>query len=121
MSAPEVISLCVECGPNVGVDEDGLCSSCGATCTGSWLEANGSALAALLAGAAVPEESAWCHCGHEHCRYTDRDRRPVEECVWLFCSCRQIRPRPAPGEAERRRLNLALERERAEYKARHPA
>jgi hypothetical protein len=31
------VSLCVECGPNVGCDEDGCCS-CGATCVGNWLE-----------------------------------------------------------------------------------
>ena len=33
-------SLCVECGPNVGVDEDALCCGCGATCTGDWLDKN---------------------------------------------------------------------------------
>lgn len=32
------VSLCPECGPNVGCDEDGLCPFCGATCVGNWLE-----------------------------------------------------------------------------------
>lgn len=31
-------SLCVECGPNVKVDEDGCCAACGATATGHWLD-----------------------------------------------------------------------------------
>jgi hypothetical protein len=31
-------SLCVECGPNVRVDEDGLCASCGGTAIGTWLD-----------------------------------------------------------------------------------
>jgi hypothetical protein len=31
-------SLCVNCGPNVGLDEDGLCATCGATATGDWLD-----------------------------------------------------------------------------------
>lgn len=31
-------SLCVECGPNVGVDEDGCCAGCGATAMGAWLD-----------------------------------------------------------------------------------
>lgn len=31
-------SLCVECGPDVRVDEDGLCAGCGATAVGNWLE-----------------------------------------------------------------------------------
>ncbi len=31
-------SLCLECGPNVTVDEDGCCSGCGATAIGEWLE-----------------------------------------------------------------------------------
>lgn len=30
-------SLCVECGPNVSVDEDGCCAACGATAMGAWL------------------------------------------------------------------------------------
>jgi hypothetical protein len=30
-------SLCVECGPNMGLDEDGLCVFCGATVIGKWL------------------------------------------------------------------------------------
>lgn len=34
----KVLSLCPECGPNVRVDEDGLCAACGCTATGSWLE-----------------------------------------------------------------------------------
>lgn len=32
-------SLCVECGPNVGVDEDGCCATCGATAMGAYLDA----------------------------------------------------------------------------------
>lgn len=31
-------SFCPECGPNVPIDEDGCCVTCGATATGSWLE-----------------------------------------------------------------------------------
>lgn len=30
-------TLCVECGPDVRVDEDGCCETCGAQATGSWL------------------------------------------------------------------------------------
>ena len=32
-------SLCVECGPNVRVDEDGCCTSCGSQAMGAWLDA----------------------------------------------------------------------------------
>ncbi len=31
-------SLCVECGPNVSLDQDGCCGACGGTAIGSWLE-----------------------------------------------------------------------------------
>lgn len=31
-------SLCLECGPNISVDEEGCCSSCGAQAFGPWLE-----------------------------------------------------------------------------------
>lgn len=31
-------TLCVECGPNVSIDEDGCCIACGATATGKWLK-----------------------------------------------------------------------------------
>lgn len=31
-------SWCPECGPNVTVDQDGLCSGCGNTCTGPGAE-----------------------------------------------------------------------------------
>lgn len=37
-SSQLLASLCVECGPNVKVDEDGLCTGCGATCCGQWLD-----------------------------------------------------------------------------------
>lgn len=30
-------SLCPECGPDVAVDEDGCCVTCGATSTGAWI------------------------------------------------------------------------------------
>ena len=30
-------SLCVECGPDVNVDEDGCCTMCGGTALGTWL------------------------------------------------------------------------------------
>lgn len=30
-------SLCVECGPNVKLDEDGCCGTCGGSAVGSWL------------------------------------------------------------------------------------
>lgn len=33
----KLASFCCECGPNVKVDEDGLCAACGATATGSAL------------------------------------------------------------------------------------
>lgn len=32
-------SWCVQCGPMVRVDEDGLCASCGATCMGEYADA----------------------------------------------------------------------------------
>ncbi len=32
-------TLCVECGPNVFIDVDGCCTTCGATATGTWLAA----------------------------------------------------------------------------------
>lgn len=41
----QVASLCVECGPNVKVDEDGCCKSCGATATGAWLDRNAKTVA----------------------------------------------------------------------------
>ena len=41
-------SLCVQCGPRVGVDEDGCCAMCGATATGAWLDAFGARVDALL-------------------------------------------------------------------------
>jgi hypothetical protein len=31
-------SLCVECGPNVSIDEDGCCAHCGNGATGVWLD-----------------------------------------------------------------------------------
>ena len=31
-------TLCPECGPNVIVDEDGCCATCGGTATGAWLD-----------------------------------------------------------------------------------
>lgn len=31
-------SLCLECGPNVPVDEDGCCGTCGRDAVGPWLE-----------------------------------------------------------------------------------
>ena len=36
MSTKEVRSFCAECGPDVRVDEEGLCLSCGATALGEW-------------------------------------------------------------------------------------
>jgi hypothetical protein len=41
-------SLCVECGPNVSVDEDGLCATCGATAIGSWLDSRRDASGKML-------------------------------------------------------------------------
>ena len=38
-------SLCVECGPNVCVDEDGCCASCGGSAIGSWLDKYRAAIA----------------------------------------------------------------------------
>lgn len=32
-------SLCVECGPNVNIDEDGCCVTCGGAAVGAWLYA----------------------------------------------------------------------------------
>ena len=40
LTPPRVLPLCVECGPNVRLDEDGLCCGCGATATGNWLAKN---------------------------------------------------------------------------------
>jgi hypothetical protein len=34
----EVVTLCPQCGPNVGVDEDGCCTTCGADATGPGVE-----------------------------------------------------------------------------------
>ena len=42
-------SLCVECGPNVGVDEDGLCAYCGVTAMGAWLDKHKGTHGALVA------------------------------------------------------------------------
>ena len=50
----DVGSWCPECGPGVGVDEDGLCAYCGATCMGDGADM---ALAALK-GAKTPAEAA---------------------------------------------------------------
>ena len=44
----ERASLCVECGPNVRVDEDGCCAACGASAMGPWAD---KAVAALKAQA----------------------------------------------------------------------
>jgi hypothetical protein len=32
-----IATLCVECGPEVAVDEDGCCATCGNGATGTWL------------------------------------------------------------------------------------
>lgn len=34
----ECRTLCVECGPNVRIDEDGCCLGCGASAIGHWLD-----------------------------------------------------------------------------------
>lgn len=31
-------TLCVECGPDVRIDEDGCCALCGGTAVGTWLD-----------------------------------------------------------------------------------
>lgn len=43
-----LLSLCVGCGPNVALDEDGLCAVCGATATGMWLAKNQQRIADAL-------------------------------------------------------------------------
>lgn len=48
-------SLCAECGPDVRVDEDGLCCGCGATCMGAWLDKHGPQLAAATERTAALE------------------------------------------------------------------
>ena len=40
-------SLCVECGPDVNVDEDGCCTMCGGTALGTWLFRKHAELAAV--------------------------------------------------------------------------
>lgn len=65
-------SLCVECGPDVGVDEDGLCASCGATAMGAWLDCNWLALQAAQSRAAVLEARV----------------KVLEEALWLYIEVR---------------------------------
>lgn len=105
-----VHSLCVNCGPNVRVDEDGLCATCGATCTGQWLDEQ-----RAEAEKAVLEDSAWCQCGHEHSRYTVSGR-PVKRCEWVFCCCPSFARRSIPGKGERAALSLKTKVDLAKYR-----
>ena len=54
----ERASLCVECGPNVRVDEDGCCAACGASATGPWADKAVAALKAQALGAVQRAERA---------------------------------------------------------------
>lgn len=45
-------TLCVECGPGIRVDPDGLCETCGATSTGAWLSSHIAAARGALGGEA---------------------------------------------------------------------
>lgn len=50
-------SLCVMCGPDVSVDEDGCCATCGASCLGEYAETLLSERDALKARVAELEEA----------------------------------------------------------------
>lgn len=49
-------SFCVECGPSVLVDEDGLCAACGASAMGPWADKAVAALKVVMAA------FAWAKC-----------------------------------------------------------
>lgn len=52
-------SLCVECGPDVDVDEDGCCATCGATAVGNWLDENPT-ISVRQVEEAIEEEKHFC-------------------------------------------------------------
>lgn len=54
----ERASLCVECGPNVRVDEDGCCAACGASAMGPWADKAVAALKARTPSAVQRAERA---------------------------------------------------------------
>lgn len=54
----ERASLCVECGPNVRVDEDGCCAACGASAMGLWADKAVAALKARTPSAVQRAERA---------------------------------------------------------------
>ena len=54
----ERASLCVECGPNVRVDEDGCCAACGASAMGPWADRAVAALKARTPGVVTRAERA---------------------------------------------------------------
>lgn len=37
----KLYSFCPECGPNVALDQDGCCATCGGFATGTWIYENG--------------------------------------------------------------------------------
>ena len=51
-------SLCVECGPDVRVDEDGCCAACGASAMGPWADKAVAALKARTPSAVQRAERA---------------------------------------------------------------
>jgi hypothetical protein len=55
--AGKYLTLCVECGPNVAIDEDGCCVTCGATAIGTWLRDHDPA---RPTPAALRDLADWC-------------------------------------------------------------
>lgn len=107
-------TLCPECGPNVAIDEEGCCATCGATATGRWLEAHpslGAQQAELLGELAVKTEALSAleelvRCYQEEPRYcgqcmTDEQHVRYEE--W------STRTAKAARDADRARATLSGE------------
>jgi hypothetical protein len=87
----ERASLCVECGPNVRVDEDGCCAACGASAMGPWADKAVAALKArapsavqraerAVVRAAMAEPSAsWSQTLEQACDRLERERAKAKK------------------------------------------
>jgi hypothetical protein len=103
---PPLHSLCVECGPNVRVDEDGCCASCGNGAMGTWLDAS--------QGRETPAVSSALSSAAEYMRQLEEVRAENERLrhgntiEGDFVCPNELALTNARAEAERWRINTGL-------------
>ena len=95
-------TICVECGPNIIVDEDGCCVSCGRDSVGAGVEIVSNQIAALRARLAPPVNEGQTH--YEGC-WKDRGHHA--------CALERL------AEAEKRWMEMAINCLRERFERRH--